>query len=85
MIANKGADNKNDWNAWGKDADLAIGRHTFGYRPEHDGYRQAKKSAKTYIVKAGDNLTKIAKLNKTTVDALVAKNGIKDPNKLQIG
>jgi len=31
MIANKSIDNPDDWNAWGKDADLTIGRHTFGY------------------------------------------------------
>lgn len=88
MIANKSIDNPDAWNAWGKDADLTIGRHTFGYDRSQDGYRSKTPKnavAKTYTVKSGDNLTKIAKLNKTTVDDIVAKNGIKDRNKLKIG
>jgi murein DD-endopeptidase MepM/ murein hydrolase activator NlpD len=44
-----------------------------------------KASAKTYTVVKGDNLTKIAKANGTTVAALVALNGIKDKNKISIG
>ncbi|GLY09601.1 phage tail tape measure protein [Pseudobacillus badius] len=39
----------------------------------------------TYIVKAGDTLSKIAKQFKTTVDALVKLNNIKDKNKIQVG
>lgn len=40
---------------------------------------------KIYIVKRGDTLTKIAKAYKTTVDALVKKNNIKDKNKIFVG
>jgi LysM repeat protein len=42
-------------------------------------------TAKTYTVKSGDNLTKIAKQYNTTVAALVKLNGIKDPNKISVG
>ena len=38
-----------------------------------------------YIVKRGDTLTKIAKAYKTTVEALVKKNNIKDKNKIFVG
>jgi murein DD-endopeptidase MepM/ murein hydrolase activator NlpD len=44
-----------------------------------------KAVAKTYTVVKGDNLTKIAKANGTTVAALVKLNGIKDKNKISIG
>jgi murein DD-endopeptidase MepM/ murein hydrolase activator NlpD len=44
-----------------------------------------KKAAKTYTVVKGDNLTKIAKANGTTVAELVKLNGIKDKNKISIG
>lgn len=40
---------------------------------------------RTYKVKAGDNLSKIAKMYGTTVDALVKKNGIKNKNKIYVG
>lgn len=42
-------------------------------------------SNKTYTVKAGDNLTKIAQKYGTTVDSLVSKNGIKNPNLIYVG
>jgi murein DD-endopeptidase MepM/ murein hydrolase activator NlpD len=48
-------------------------------------FAKPKSSAKTYTVVKGDNLTKIAKANGTTVEALVALNGIKDKNKISIG
>lgn len=38
-----------------------------------------------YVVKAGDNLTKIAKQYATTVKEIADKNGIKDVNKIYIG
>lgn len=38
-----------------------------------------------YIVKKGDNLTKIAKRYGTTVNQLVAWNGIKNPNLIYVG
>lgn len=40
---------------------------------------------KTYIVKSGDNLTKIAKAHGTTVPKLKAKNNIKNANLIRIG
>ena len=41
--------------------------------------------AEYYIVKKGDTLSKIAKKYNTTVNKLVALNGIKDPNKINVG
>lgn len=40
---------------------------------------------KTYTVKSGDTLSGIAAKYGTTVDNLVAKNGIKDKNKIYVG
>lgn len=40
---------------------------------------------KTYKVKAGDNLTKIAKQFNTTIDKLVSLNGIKNKNLIKVG
>lgn len=42
-------------------------------------------TAQYYTVKSGDNLTKIAKAYGTTVNQLVAWNGIKDKNKIYVG
>ena len=42
-------------------------------------------AAQYYTVVSGDNLTKIAKKYGTTVNQLVAWNGIKDPNKIYPG
>jgi murein DD-endopeptidase MepM/ murein hydrolase activator NlpD len=39
----------------------------------------------TYTVKRGDNLTKIAKANKTTVEKLVELNEIKNANAINVG
>ncbi len=41
--------------------------------------------AQTYVVQKGDTLFKIAKKYKTTVKELVAKNNIKDKNKIYVG
>ncbi len=38
-----------------------------------------------YIVKAGDTLSKIADAYQTTVDEIIAANGIADPNKIEVG
>jgi LysM repeat protein len=38
-----------------------------------------------YIVKAGDTLGKIADNFETTVDEIIALNGISDPNKIEVG
>ena len=39
----------------------------------------------TYTVKPGDTLSAIAKQFKTTVEALVASNGIKNPDIIRVG
>ncbi|HZW68991.1 MAG TPA: LysM domain-containing protein [Pseudogracilibacillus sp.] len=44
-----------------------------------------KKSGGTYTVKKGDNLSVIAKNNKTTVNAIAKLNNIKDKNLIRIG
>jgi murein DD-endopeptidase MepM/ murein hydrolase activator NlpD len=44
-----------------------------------------KAKGKTYTVVKGDNLTKIAKANGTTVAELVKLNGIKDKNLINVG
>jgi len=44
-----------------------------------------KTTTKTYIVKKGDTLTKIAKMYKTTVNDLVKENNIKNPNLIYPG
>lgn len=90
MIANKRLDNAAAWKKWGQRCHFAIGSHTFGYEPDQDGYAKSKiKSktqhlAKTYSVQKGDSLWKIAVDNNTTVDQLMAANGLKD-TKLKIG
>lgn len=38
-----------------------------------------------YTVKRGDTLSEIARKYNTTVEALVASNGIKDKNKIKVG
>jgi hypothetical protein len=43
-------------------------------------------TAQVYVVKSGDNLGKIAKKFKTTIDAILKANPqIKDPNKIKVG
>ena len=53
--------------------------------PKAKAPAKPKAAGKTYKVVKGDNLTKIAKANGTTVAALVKLNGIKDANKISIG
>tara|TARA_R110002074_G_scaffold91272_4_gene199699 strand:+ start:5818 stop:13551 length:7734 start_codon:yes stop_codon:yes gene_type:complete len=51
--------------------------------PEESYSRRGySKGGAAYTVKAGDNLTRIAKANNTTVEALVALNGIENANKI---
>ena len=64
MIANKAKDSPAAWEAWGKNCDLAIGAHSFGYDSKYDP--NAKPGV--YIVKKGDTLGGIAKANNMTVD-----------------
>lgn len=90
MVANKKLDNKNAWNAWGKNCKLTIGNHSFGYDKSQDGYiRYAKNTTKQttnqHVVKKGDSLSKIASKYNVSLQSLLSKNDIKDPNKLKIG
>ncbi len=86
MISNKKLDNKAALDSWGQTADLDIGNHSFGYDKSQDGYRvKVAPKPREYEVKSGDNLGKIAKQLKTTVDELVKKNNIDNPNKIRIG
>ena len=90
MIANKKKDNAASYKAWGKNCDLAIGDHAFGYDPAHDPNaktvkKTAKNTPKEYVVKAGDTLSAIAKAHSMTADKLAKKNSLKDPNKIKVG
>ena len=89
MIANKKKDNAASYEAWGKDCDLVIGDHAFGYDPTHDPnvkkVKKAKNTPKEYVVKAGDTLGAIARAHNTTVDNLAKKNALKDMNKIKVG
>lgn len=44
-----------------------------------------KDCSNMYVVKKGDNLTKIAKLHNTSVDKLVNLNNIKNKNLISVG
>lgn len=99
MIANKVKDNKDSYDAWGRKCDWTVGGrtlHCFGYDPHQDRYSKkgvAKtnkntktNTVKTYKIKKGDSLYKIAKKFKTTTDKILAKNPqITNPNKIKIG
>ena len=92
MIGNKKLDNKDAWDSWGKDCDLQIGTHVFGYEACHDGFTKKGKAKQTsskpvvVAVKGGDTLSKIAKDNKTTIGRILQLNPtIKEPNKIKVG
>lgn len=87
---NKATASKKAVNSWGRKCVDKIGRHHFGYFAYMDGFKYGKSGgpktiAKTYVVKPGDTLGKIAKELGSTVAQLAAKNGIKDPNAIRIG
>lgn len=95
---NKKTASKKNVDSWGKKCTLKIGKHHFGYLPEHDPKYvvpgtmttwksiNGEKKAVVVVVKSGDTLGKIAKDNRTTVDKILALNkSIKDPNKITIG
>lgn len=57
-------------------------------RPAYDDAEptpEPKPEVIIYTVKAGDNLTKIAKAYGTTIDKLVADNGIKNKDLIRVG
>ena len=51
----------------------------------YSSYSKVKTAKVKYVVKKGDNLTRIAKKYKTTVKKLVKLNKIKRPSYLRIG
>lgn len=88
MIANKAKDSKASWEAWGKDCDLVIGSHAFGYDSRYDpkaGKKTGAGKETAYVVKSGDTLSGIARAHGTTAKALADKNGLSDPNKIRPG
>ena len=95
---NKETADKKNVDSWGKKCTLKIGKHHFGYLPEHDPKYVVPGTMTTWkdwnkrhkavvvVVKSGDTLGKIAKDNKTTVEKILALNkSIKNPNKIGIG
>jgi len=85
MIANKAKDNAAAWETWGRNCDLTIGSHSYGYDPAHDPLARAGKNT-VYTVKPGDTLGKIAKAAGVPLDRLVAANtGIKNPDQIKVG
>lgn len=51
----------------------------------HRGERADHRAWGSYVVRPGDSLAKIAVRYRTTIAALVAKNGLDDPRRLEIG
>lgn len=95
---NKDTADSNAVNSWGQKCNYKVGSHHFGYLKEkdpkyvvpgtHTSWKKMKsKLAPAYVVvKSGDNLGKIARVNKMTVTQLLALNKtILDPDKIQIG
>lgn len=54
-------------------------------KPQESQNTSSQTASKTYTVKSGDNLTKIANKYNTTVQVLVDLNGIKDKNLIYVG
>lgn len=54
-------------------------------KPQESQNTGSQTASKTYTVKSGDNLTKIANKYNTTVQVLVDLNGIKDKNLIYVG
>lgn len=80
---NKSTADKKNVDSWGKLLDLKINNHHFGYQKHYDGFKTP--AQRIHVVKAGENLGKIAKQYKTTVDSIASKNNIKDVNTIQVG
>jgi len=90
---NKKTADKKNVDSWGKQCNLKIGRHHFGYLPENDGFRRNVKTKKTVdnksvtvTVKSGDTIGKIAAEHNTTIEKILKKNkSIKDKDKIRVG
>ena len=54
-------------------------------KPQNGANTGSQSTSKTYTVKAGDTLSKIAKEHKTTVQVLVDLNGIKNKDLIHVG
>jgi hypothetical protein len=61
------------------------GATVYGWVNEADVSAVTANSNKTYTVKRGDTLSKIAKAHGTTVDKLVSLNGIRNANLISVG
>ena len=62
----------------------ARGKNGFSKTPSQ-GTETVKDAKECYTVQKGDTLTKIAKKYNTSVDSLVKKNNIKNPNLIKVG
>lgn len=77
MIANKKIDDATAYKKWGSKCDFTIGgetRHYYGYDKSQDGFGRKTKQKKTYTIKDGDTLMKIAKSLGTTKENILKKN-----------
>lgn len=95
---NKTTAKKSAVDSWGRKCNHKVGKHYFGYLPEHDPkyvvpgtmitWKDWNKQHKPVIivVKNGDTLGKIAKANNTTIQKILSLNNqIADPNKISVG
>lgn len=87
VTSNSGYGGKRFWTQTHKKP-YAMSGYTFQgfiYNPAVKETVQSTTLVKTYTVKAGDTLAKIAKANDTTVQTLVSLNGIANPNLIRVG
>ena len=85
--------------SWGKKLDLEVGKHKFGYLPEHDPKYvlpgtmtprtdvkdQGKDSKTEHVVQKGDTLWDISKATGKSVEDILKKNPGLNPKNLKIG
>lgn len=63
----------------------AFSKSTYTQGPSSKTYASAPKTSGTYVVKSGDNLTRIAQTYGTTSSALMKLNGLRDENAIRPG
>lgn len=73
------------WDPGAIDTSIVPGKPSGGGTDTGGGTSTPESSSGTYTVKKGDTLSSIATAHKTTVDALVKLNSLKDADKLAIG